>query len=83
MKPAAAVESKEFYSFLRGPSTLGLSSRDLGWKGFIIERHSAGSGERPEAIAERYILGLVCGRPWVGEHPNGRGASFPLRISPA
>ena len=73
MKPAVAVESKEFYSFLRGPSILGLSSRELGWKGFIIERHNAGSGERPEAIAERYILGLVCGRPWVGEHPNGRG----------
>lgn len=73
MKSAVVNGSKEFYPFLRGPSILGLSSRDLSWKGLLIERHTADSGERPESIADHYILGLVCGRPWIGEHPNGRG----------
>jgi AraC family transcriptional regulator len=73
MEPAADDQSEEFYPFLRGSSTLGFSSRELGWKGLLVEQRSAGSGERPEAIAEHYILALVCGRPWTGEHPNGRG----------
>ncbi len=73
MRSSVAHESEDFYAFLRGPSLLGLSSRGLDWQGFVVERHTAASGERPEAIADRYILGLVVGRPWTGEHPNGRG----------
>ena len=73
MERAGDDERGEFFPFLRGPSMLGLSSRELGWSDLLVEQRSAGSGERPEAIAEHYILALVCKHPWTGEHPNGRG----------
>lgn len=73
MKFVGVEESKEFRAFLRGPSRIGISSSKLNWKGVVVEEHSAESGERSAAIADRHILGLVCGRPWTGEHPDGRG----------
>jgi AraC family transcriptional regulator len=65
-------ESREFNPFLRGPSLVSISSRALDWKGLVVERRSADSGERPEAVNEHHIVALVCGQPWIGEHPNGR-----------
>jgi hypothetical protein len=77
--PVLTGESTEFKAFLRGPTVRGLSSHDLGWKGFVIEEHYAAPGERPEAVFDQHILVLLNGHPGTSEHANGRGwyVSYP------
>ncbi len=65
-------ETAEMNALLRGPSVRGITSRELGWNGFVIETHRGEPGERPEAVSDRYILAL-----WLavgtGEAKNSRG----------
>jgi AraC family transcriptional regulator len=63
----------EFDAILRGPSQSRASSRGLNWNGYLTERHLAEPGERPEAISERYILGLWRGVLPVCEYGKGSG----------
>jgi AraC family transcriptional regulator len=75
VKPIEGMaKSGAFNALLRGPTKQVLSSCDLNWSSFVLERHSAPPGERPETVSEQYILGLWGGRPAVGEHamPGGR-----------
>jgi len=81
MSPVLASKNTHFEALLRGPSSRGVSSQGLNWKGFVIERHSVEPDERPESISEKYILGLWCNTV-VGEHPNGRGGHFPYTKHP-
>jgi AraC family transcriptional regulator len=71
----------EFDAFLRGPSRQGISSRGLGWKGFVIEEHRAEAGERPERVTERHILVAWSGRRATGEYQDERGIYIPYTNS--
>ena len=81
MSPVLASKSTHFDALLRGPSSRGVSSQGLNWKGFLIERHRVDPDERPESISEAYILGLWCNTV-IGEHPNGRGGHIPYTKHP-
>jgi AraC family transcriptional regulator len=81
MKWALVSKTPECEAFLRGPSSRWVSSQELNWKGFVIERHSVEPDERPESISEGYILGLWC-NTGIGEHPNGRGGHVPYTKHP-
>lgn len=81
MSPVLAGKSSLFDALLRGPSSRVVSSQGLNWKGFVIERHSVEPGERPEAISERYILGLWCNTV-TGEQTDGRGGHVPYAKHP-
>jgi AraC family transcriptional regulator len=81
MSPVLASKNTHFDALLRGPSSRGVSSQGLNWKGFLIERHSVEPDERPESISEGYILGLWCNTV-NGEHPNGRGGHVPYTKHP-
>ena len=81
MSPVLASKNTHFDALLRGPSSRGVSSQGLNWKGFLIERHSVEPDERPESISEGYILGLWCNTV-SGEHPNGRGGHIPYTKHP-
>ena len=82
MKPVAVGKSTEFDALLRGPSLRSVSSRELDWKGLVIESHRGEPGERPEAVAERYILGLWCKHTALGEHTSRRGRYVPFAKRP-
>jgi AraC family transcriptional regulator len=56
MKLARKDESPEFDAFLRGPSIRGASSRELGWRGLVLEEHCAPEGERPLAFLQQHLL---------------------------
>ena len=79
--PVLARKNPYFDAFLRGPSLCGVSSQGLDWSGFVVEGHSVEPDERPEAIAERYILGLWSNTAIV-EHTNGRGGRVPYTKQP-
>ena len=81
MSPVLASKNTHFDALLRGPSSRGVSSQGLNWKGFVIERHSVEPDERPESISEEYILGLWCNTV-IGEHRNGRGGHVPYTKHP-
>jgi len=81
MSPVLASKNTHFDALLRGPSSRGVSSQGLNWKGFVIERHSVEPDERPESISEGYILGLWCNTV-IGDHPNGRGGHVPYTKHP-
>jgi AraC family transcriptional regulator len=81
MSPVLASKNTHFDALLRGPSTRGVSSQGLNWKGFLIEKHRVEPDERPESISEQYILGLWCNTV-CGEHPNGRGGHTPYTKHP-
>lgn len=74
-------DHKEFDPFLRTPSTPSLSSRQLGWEGFVLEGHSVEPGERPEAFSERHIVGLWRERG-VGEHTAEHRIYVPYTKTP-
>ena len=65
-------KTAEFEPFLRGPALRTESSRELNWKGFVVEKHIAEPGERPETTSDRHII-VVWSAPAIGEHINGRG----------
>ena len=79
--PVLAGKNTHFDAFLRGPSLRGVSSQELDWSGFVVEGHSVEPGERPEAISERYILGLWRNTAIV-EHTNERGGRVPFTKQP-
>ena len=81
MSSVLASKNTHFDALLRGPSSCGVSSQGLNWKGFLVERHSVEPDERPESISEEYILGLWCNTV-SGEHPNGRGGHVPYTKHP-
>jgi AraC family transcriptional regulator len=81
MSLVLANKNTHFDAFLRGPSSRGVSSEGLDWKGFVIERHSVEPDERPESISEGYILGLWCNTV-SGEHTNERGGHIPYTKRP-
>jgi hypothetical protein len=56
-------------SSLRGPSSI-----DLGWNGFVIERHSVEEGERAEEFSDHHFVVLWDVHSCHGERtdPNGR-----------
>src|SRR5260370_27935438 len=82
MSTVLARKNAHFDALLRGPSSRGVSSLGLNWKGFLIERHSVEPDERPESISEGNILGLWCNTV-TGEHPNGRAGRVPYTKHPA
>jgi len=75
-------KSTGFDAFLRGPSRRGVSSSELGWKGFTIEEHSTERGDFPETVSEQHILGLWCGGHATGEYRNERGVYVPYTKNP-
>jgi AraC family transcriptional regulator len=81
MSLVLASKNTHFDALLRGPSSRGVSSQGLDWKGFVIERHCVEPDERPESVSEGYILGLWCNTV-TGEHPNGRGGHVPYTKHP-
>jgi AraC family transcriptional regulator len=82
MNLEAVDKSTEFDALLRGPSLRSVSSRELDWKGLVIESHRGEPGERPESVAEQYILGLWCKHTALGEHISGRGRYVPFAKRP-
>lgn len=81
-KIAPAPTSSEFEPFLRGPSTLGVSSRKLDWRGFILEEHTALEGERPETTASQHLLIMWRGKRSTGECAYRRGIFTPYTRLP-
>jgi AraC family transcriptional regulator len=71
----------EFDALLRGPSRRGLTSRGLGWSGFVVEHHSCEPGEYPESISDGYIVALWA-TPGIGEFKSKRGVYTRYMKSP-
>jgi AraC family transcriptional regulator len=67
-------KSTEFSAFLRGPSSVSMSSDGLDWSGFTVARHSGEAREVPEAISKSHIIAHWHGRPSICEHLGPRGA---------
>ncbi len=78
MSPVLASKNTHFDALLRGPSSRGVSSEGLNWKGFLLERHSVEPDERPESIAEGYILGPGA-TPSAATISMGAAATFPTQ----
>ncbi len=76
-------EENEFDAFTRGPSLRGISSRGLGWKGFVVEEHhSAEPVERPETVLKNHFLGIWYKHGIQGEYEQRRGRYVPYTTQP-
>jgi AraC family transcriptional regulator len=71
--------SPEIETLLGRSSLRGRSSIELGWNGFVLERHTAEAVERPEACSDRNFIILFDAHPTYGEqaHPTQRWRFVP------
>jgi AraC family transcriptional regulator len=68
-----STASPHIRSLLRGSEAVGRSSLELGWDGFIIERHEITAGEKPAIALGQHFVAVWSGAPCHGERPHLRG----------
>jgi AraC family transcriptional regulator len=74
--------STEIDKFVRGSTLRGPSSIDLGWNGFVIERHSLSEGERPEKSSDHHFIALWDTHSCHGERADPKGRFIPFTRRP-
>ena len=74
--------SVEIDKFVRGSTLRGPSSIDLGWNGFVIERHSLPEGERPAKSSDHHFIALWDTHSCHGERADPKGRFIPFTRRP-
>ena len=75
-------QSSEIAKFVRVSTLRGPSSIDLGWNGFVVERHSLPEGERPEKSSDHHFIALWDVHSCHGERADPKGRFIPFTRRP-
>ena len=67
----------EIASLFRTSILCGPSSVNLGWNGFVLERHAVGDGDRPEKHISHHLIVLSDIRPYHFERGDFKGRFIP------
>lgn len=80
---SAQSENNAIRRFLRGASSIQLSSSKLSWSCLVLEKHIAPVGDRPETTIDCFLLCLWQGHIAArGDHANSRRSFVPRIIQP-